>query len=114
MAVAQLDMDEFAAIPAADPVYRGTLKIPGIDIDLSVVLPEGKKFADLEPAWTGMQQDLLAGGLLIDSFELAGARSVTLRFAFPLRKRLSKDEVQPYVDKIGVESWKSLGVILRG
>ena len=114
VAVAQLDMDEFAAIPAADPVYREPSKFPGIDIDLSVVLPEGKKFADLEPAWTGMQQDLLAGVSLIDSFELAGARSVTLRFAFSSQeKTLSKDEVQPYVDKI-VESWKSLGVILRG
>jgi len=61
-----------------------------------------------------MQQDLLAGVSLIDSFELAGARSVTLRFAFSSQeKTLSKDEVQPYVDKI-VESWKSLGVILRG
>lgn len=110
---AQLDMDAFAALPALDVVYREPSKFPGIDIDLSLVLPQGKIFADLEPAWSKALEGPLTGVSLIDSFQLENGRSLTLRFAFSSQeKTLSKEEVQPLVDEI-VESWRAQGISLR-
>lgn len=110
---AQLDMDAFAALPALDVAYREPSKFPGIDMDLSLVLPQGKIFADLEPAWSKALEGPLAGVSLIDSFQLENGRSITLRFAFSSQeKTLSKEEVQPLVDEI-VETWRTQGVSLR-
>ncbi len=111
---AQLDMDDFAAIPAADALYREPSKFPGIDIDLSLQLPEGMTFGAMEPAWADVDPEKLTGVTLIDSFEQAGLKSLTLRFAFSSQeKTLSKEEVQPWVDGI-VEKLAQKGVGLRG
>ncbi len=109
---AQLDMDRFAAIPAADVTYQGPSRFPGIDIDLSLVVPQGLCYADMEPAWRGAAA--LNGVSLIDSFTQNGQKSLTLRFAFSSgEKTLSKEEVQPWVDGI-VEKLGEKGVALRG
>ncbi len=107
----QLDMDAFASLPEGELSYREPSRFPGIDIDLSVVLPEGMRFADMEPAWKGAGH--LAGVGLIDSFEQAGRRSLTLRFSFSSgEKTLSKEEVQPIVDGI-IERLSAVGAVLR-
>lgn len=99
--VAELDMDAFAAIPAQDIAYSEPSRFPGIDIDLSVLVGPEQKFSDLKPAWEGVDENLLRGVSLIDSFDQGGQKSVTLRFAFSSReKTLSKEEVQPCVDRI--------------
>lgn len=50
---------------------------------------------------------------LIDSFEQAGRRSLTLRFSFSSgEKTLSKEEVQPIVDGI-IERLSAVGAVLR-
>ncbi len=110
---AQLDMDQFAAIPASEQTYREPSKFPGIDIDLSLSLPDGLKYADLAPAWADVDEELLTGVSLIDSFSQNGKKSLTLRFAFVSQeKTLSKEEVQPVVDGI-VAKLNAAGAALR-
>ncbi len=107
----ELDMDAFAGLAAGELGYNEPSRFPGIDIDLSVVLPEGMRFADMEPAWKGAGH--LTGVSLIDSFQQAGRRSLTLRFGFSsMEKTLSKEEVQPIVDGI-VEKLGAAGAVLR-
>ena len=110
---AQLDMDAFAAIPAKDTAYREPSRFPGIDIDLSLVMPQGLTFAQLVPAWADMDPETLTSVTLIDSFQQNGVMSITLRFAFSSQERtLSKEEVQPWVDQI-VEKVGKVGATLR-
>lgn len=110
---AQLDMDLFAGIPMGDAAYREPSKFPGIDIDLSLLLPEGVKYAELSPAWESVDDSLLTGVSLVDSFDQNGRKSLTLRFAFASReKTLSKEEVQPVVDGI-VARLSAAGAVLR-
>ena len=110
---AQLDMDSFAAIPAKDTAYREPSRFPGIDIDLSLVMPQGLTFAQLVPAWADMDPETLTSVTLIDSFQQNGVMSITLRFAFSSQERtLSKEEVQPWVDQI-VEKVGKVGATLR-
>ncbi len=110
---AQLDMDEFALLPDGGLTYQEPSRFPGIDIDLSLLLPEGMRFADMESAWVGMG-DSLKDVSLIDSFTQNGQKSLTLRFAFSSNeKTLSKEEVQPVVDGV-VEKLAKAGVALRG
>lgn len=108
----QLDMDTFAELTAGGLTYNEPGRFPGIDMDLSVVLPQGMRFADMEPAWAGAGESL-TGVSLIDSFEMAGQKSLTLRFGFSsMEKTLSKEEVQPVVDGI-VEKLGAAGAVLR-
>ena len=110
---AQLDMDDFAAIPGVDIAYREPSRFPGIDIDLSLVVPQGCTFARLAPAWEDIDPETLTGVTLIDSFQQNGRMSITLRFAFASNERtLSKEEVQPWVDQI-VEKAAKVGATLR-
>ena len=110
---AQLDMDAFAAIPAADVAYEEPSKFPGMDMDLSLLLPEGMTFSQMEPAWADLPKSLLTGVSLIDIFQQKGQRSVTLRFSFSSKERtLSKEEIQPLVDGI-VERLSQAGAVLR-
>lgn len=110
---AQLDMDTFAALNGKDLEYREPSRFPGIDFDLSLLVPDGLKYADLSPAWAGIDPSLLTGVSLIDSFSQNGKKSLTLRFAFSSQeKTLSKEEVQPVVDGI-VEKLGKAGATLR-
>ncbi len=110
---AQIDMDSFAAAPETDQEYREPSKFPGIDIDLSLALSDGVKFADLTSAWADVDKGRLTGVSLVDSFSQGGKKSLTLRFAFASQdKTLSKEEVQPVVDGI-VEKLGAAGAALR-
>ncbi len=109
---AQLDMDALADLPAQALAYQEPSRFPGIDIDLSLLLPEGLRFGDMEPAWAGAGPEL-AGVSLVDAFEQGGRKSLTLRFGFSSsEKTLSKEEVQPVVDSI-VEKLSAAGAVLR-
>ena len=110
---AQLDMDAFAAIQGKDIAYREPSRFPGIDIDLSLTMPQGLTFQQLTPAWADMDPETLTSVTLIDSFQQNGVMSITLRFAFSSQERtLSKEEVQPWVDAI-VEKAAKVGAVLR-
>ena len=111
---AQLDMDDFATLQAQLLSYREPSRFPGIDIDLSLLLPEGVTFADLQPAWKDVDAALLSDVSMVDLFTQGAQKSLTLRFAFSSGvKTLSKEEVQPVVDGI-VAKLTALGAALRG
>lgn len=111
--VVQLDMDTFAELQLATLAYREPSKFPGIDIDLSLSLPEGVQYGALMPAWSEIDPELLTGVTLIDEFAQNNTRSLTLRFAFASKeKTLSKEEVQPVIDSI-LAKLAEKGVSLR-
>lgn len=98
---AQIDMDNFAALPEQDIRYRQPSKYPGIDIDLSLWIPEGICFADMQQAWETADTDILQQVSLTDTFTADGRKSLTLRFSFQSQvKTLSREEVQPQVEEI--------------
>ena len=106
-------MDAFAAIQETDIAYREPSRFPGIDIDLSLALPQGMTYAQLAPAWADLDAETLSSVTLIDSFQQGALLSITLRFAFSSQEHtLSKEEVQPWVDGI-VEKLAKVGVALR-
>lgn len=109
---AQIDMETFAGISRNEIQYTGPSRFPGIDIDLSLLIPGGIVFSDLSHAWK--QGDLpLKGVELIDTFEENGIHSITLRYTFSSsEKTLSMEEVQPWVDKI-LKNLEKIGVTLK-
>ncbi len=110
---AQLDMDRFAELAPQPLAYREPSRFPGIDVDLSLLLPEGVTYADLAPAWQAVDPALLADVGMVDLFFQNGQKSLTLRFAFSSADRtLSREEVQPVVDGI-LENLTRLGASLR-
>lgn len=112
--VAEIDMDSFADEDVKDIRYSQPSKYPGIDIDLSLVIPKEILFADMKKAWIALDINTLKDVSLIDTFEEKGQKSVTLRFAFQsAEKTLSRDEVQPQVDLILSELAKQQ-VTLKG
>ena len=102
-----------SALEGQELIYQEPSRFPGIDMDLSLLVPEGMRFADMEAAWAGAGETLKDVSL-IDSFEQNGKKSLTLRLAFSSReKTLSKEEVQPVVDSI-VAKLSAAGAALRG
>lgn len=88
---AQLDMDAFAAIQETDIAYREPSRFPGIDIDLSLALPQGMTYAQLAPAWADLDAETLSSVTLIDSFQQAPAEyhpavCLLLAGAHPLKR----------------------------
>ena len=83
----QLDMDAFASLPEGELSYREPSRFPGIDIDLSVVLPEGMRFADMEPAWKGAGP--LRGWALSTPLSRPGAGALRCASASPRGRRPS-------------------------
>lgn len=109
---AELDMDGFAAILPAESIYAEPSKYPGIDIDLSLVMPQGMVFADLTSAWD-IPGAPLKSVTLTDTFAENGIRSITLRYLFSSAERtLSMDEVQAYVDEI-LNNLGKIGITLK-
>ena len=65
----ELNMDTLSSMAASVIHYEEPSKFPGIDMDLSLVVPEGVTFRALSGAWADVDADLLTGVSLIDSFE---------------------------------------------
>ena len=111
--VAELDMDRFAAVPEKDIQYQEPSKYPGMDWDLSLVIPEGTTFAALRQAWEGDAFPLLQGVSLVDSFDDGRQKSMAFRFYFSSsEKTLTREEVQPSVDAI-LSNLEKMGIVLK-
>lgn len=110
---AELDMEDFAAIEDTVIAYDEPSKYPGIDIDLSLLIPDGTTFADMKPAWSA-DTGLLQNVSLIDTFVDGSGKSITLRFAFSSKeKTLTREELQPQVDAI-LQNLAGTGIHLKG
>lgn len=98
--VAELSMDVLATIPTYEPNYQEPSKFPGIDIDLSFVLPKDAKYSEIEEELLAPQCEQLQHIRLTDLYQGAQS-SMTLRLSFssPVRT-LSREELAPYLDTV--------------
>lgn len=97
----EVDMDLLAGAKVLDIAFEEPSKFPSSDFDLSVIMPEGKKYADAAKAWETERAEELKEVKVIDVYEKDGEKSITLRFEFSLADRtLTGEEVQNNMNKI--------------
>ena len=108
----EIDMDDFKNAEISPLKFNEPSKFPGVDYDLSLVT-NGKKYSEISSAWEKENIAELDSVKLVDTYELEGEMSITLRFAFSSAERtLSMEEIQQHIDKI-IANLTSLGVTLR-
>lgn len=91
---------------------------PGIERDLSLVVPEDTTWASIEDLVHSLAVDRLVGCSFVGTFRSeqlgAGSKSVTLRLAFGDPGRtLRHDEVDPQVGRVAVAASERLGAKIR-
>lgn len=108
----EIDMDDFEKTNMKELGFDEPSKFPGVDYDLSLVTND-KKYYEIIPAWANENIEELDKVKLVDTYELDGEMSITLRFSFSSDERtLSMEEIQQYIDKI-IANLNDLGVTLR-
>ena len=109
----EIDMDIFDGIEESDLEFNEPSRFPAVDYDLSLVIPEGVRFEDIETCWDKKSNPELSKVSVIDIYDSADARSVTIRYSFSLDDRtLTGDEVQARIDVI-IEKLAAKNVTLR-
>lgn len=97
----EIDMDDLAKPQKTTIMFDEPSKFPSSEFDLSVVVPEGKTFGEIEKAWKEENFDALKEVNVIDVYETDTEKSITVRFIFSLSDRtLTSEEVQKCIDKI--------------
>ena len=110
---AEIDLDSFYAINVCDVQYSEPSKFPAIDYDLSFIMPDGKKYADIKAVWEGMAIPELAGAKVIDMFDDGTTKSMAVRLSFSAPDRtLAMDEIQKYIDEI-LAKLGEIGIALK-
>lgn len=109
----EFDMNSFNAVKAGAIQYKESSDMQSIYYDLSLVLGNNIRFADLEKCWAKENIAELESVRVIDTFERLGIRSITVRFNFVAMDRtLEMEEVQKYIDAI-LANLSDIGVALR-
>lgn len=109
----EIDMDELLKVKAKELSFSEPSKFPGIDYDLSLVLPEGIRYENIEECWKKLGIDTLKNVSVIDVYDAGIIKSVTLRFRFSSDERsLTLEEVQKHIDKI-MDNLKEMRVELK-
>lgn len=109
----EIDMNSFNAINAASISFREPSTQQSTYYDLSLVLGENTKFAELESCWEKLGLDELESVKVIDTYEKAGFRSITVRLVFiAMDRTLEMDEVQGWIDEI-LANLNAIGVTIR-
>ncbi len=97
----EIDMDDLAKVKKSDITFDEPSKFPSSEFDLSVVVPCGRNFKEMEKAWKDMNFAELKEVNVIDVYETESEKSITVRFVFSLADRtLTSEEVQSCMDKI--------------
>lgn len=110
---AEIDLDEFYLTKVCELDFEEPSKFPSIDVDLSLVVSDGQRYADIRKCWTALDIPDLKSDTVIDMFELAGVKSVTVRLSFSSADRtLAMDEIQEWTDKI-LANLKTIGISLK-
>ncbi|MBE7055657.1 MAG: phenylalanine--tRNA ligase subunit beta [Ruminococcaceae bacterium] len=108
----EIDMDDFETAKINPLGFNEPSKFPGVDYDLSLVT-NGKKYEEISAAWEKEKISELDAVKLVDTYELDGELSITLRFSFSSDERtLSMDEIQQHIDKI-ISNLTGIGVTPR-
>ena len=109
----EIDMDALLAIPAMDLEFNEPSKYPTIEYDLSLLIPEGVRFDTISECWKKLELEILREVSVIDIYDAAGVKSVTIRLSFGLDTRtLTSEEVQAAVDAI-LKNMNEIGVNLK-
>lgn len=109
----EIDMNAFNEINASAISFREPSTQQSTYYDLSLVLGEGTKFAELAACWEKLNLNELESVKVIDTYEKAGFRSITVRLVFiAMDRTLEMDEVQGWIDTI-LENLNAIGVSLR-
>ncbi len=97
----EMDMDVFDAIGSCDLEFNEPSRFPAVDYDLSLVVPEGVRFDDMEQCWDRKDNPELSKVKVIDIYDSEDTKSITIRFSFVLDDRtLTGEEVQKRIDVI--------------
>ena len=110
---AEIDLDDFFAIKVSDVQYSDPSKFPAIDYDLSLVLTDGKKYADIKATWESKNIPELTSAKVIDMFDDGTTKSIAVRLSFSAPDRtLAMDEIQAHIDAI-LASLSEIGIALK-
>ena len=109
----ELDIDKFSDTKAYDIAFKEPSSRQSTYYDLSLVLRKGVTYDELSENWRSMNIEELESVKLIDTYELLGTKSITLRFTFSSHDRtLEMEEVQGWIDEI-LRRLSAIGVSLR-
>ena len=109
----EINMDAFTNIPAASIEFAEPSVQQATYYDLSLVVPDDVRYSHIENAWKALKIEELESVKMIDLFDRANLKSITLRVNFSSHDRtIGMDEVQAWIDKI-VENLSFIGVVLR-
>ncbi len=109
----EMDIDLFSDAKAYDIEFKEPSSRQGTYYDLSLVLKKGVTYSEIAETWSSMNIKELESVKLIDTYELLGTKSITLRFNFSSHERtLEMEEVQRWIDEI-LRKLSALGVSLR-
>ncbi len=109
----EIDMDDLDAVAVSDLEFNEPSRFPAVDYDLSLVVPEGLRFEEMETCWDRKDNPELAKVSVIDIYDAQTTKSITARFSFSLDDRtLTGEEVQARIDAI-VGKLAQKGVTLR-
>lgn len=109
----EIDMDIFDELEARDLEFREPSRFPAVDYDLSLVVPDGVRFEDLEECWNRKDNPELARVSVIDIYDAEDKKSVTIRYSFETDDRtLTGEEVQSRMDAI-IKKLADKNVVLR-
>ena len=113
VACIEINMDDFTKISAASIEFVEPSVQQATYYDLSLVVPDDVRYSHIENAWNALNIEELESVKMIDLFDRANIKSITLRFNFSSHERtIGMDEVQAWIDKI-VENLSFIGVVLR-
>ncbi len=100
---AEIDMDLFSSVPAQVLKYAEPSKFPGIDVDLTFVLKEGFKYAQIEQTLGKNPCAYLTGVKVIDRYE-GEVKTLTIRFSYAsTEKTLSREEIDSHTQAVMVD-----------
>jgi phenylalanyl-tRNA synthetase beta chain len=109
----EINMDAFTALSASAVQFEEPSVQQATYYDLSLVVPENVRYSQIEKAWSDLSIAELESVKLIDLFDRANIKSITLRFNFSSHERtLGMEEVQAWIDSI-VANLGTIGVALR-
>ena len=97
----EIDMDELAKVEKTNITFDEPSKFPSSEFDLSVVVPDGKTYGEMEEAWKVVNCEAVKEVNVIDVYETENEKSITVRFVFSLADRtITGEEVQACMDQI--------------
>ncbi len=111
---AEIDMTAFTEAEVAPIVYDEPSKFPGVTYDISLEIPAGVLFENLQNCWKNEGAGLIKNTKIVDTYDTDTVHSITVRFEFSSSERtLSSAEIQEIMDKV-IANLSAIGVQLRG